>query len=176
MFEKNAVLIRRFCYKNFNITDLDDVIQDALVKAFMKLENYDPSKAKFSTWLCSVAKNSCVDEIRKRKRKEEKEIRLSSIEGKFLDSFLFRNTLFSESDISSLFPDFTNQEREKRFQSIIRVLNEKELRVFFIRYGLGRDCNEIAEAMGTTGQDVRAAVCRGWKKINQQKILLRKYV
>lgn len=45
-----------------------DATQDAMERAIRKFQSYDPDKAKFSTWLVTIARNRWLDEIRKNRR------------------------------------------------------------------------------------------------------------
>ncbi|MBI5509763.1 MAG: sigma-70 family RNA polymerase sigma factor [Deltaproteobacteria bacterium] len=47
--------------------EAEDVVQEALTKAYVALHRYDPSRP-FSTWLYRIAVNACVDRSRKRRR------------------------------------------------------------------------------------------------------------
>lgn len=49
-----------------NPQDAEDVAQETFIKAFRKLDTYDPSYP-FLTWLFRIAHNSCVDLLRARK-------------------------------------------------------------------------------------------------------------
>jgi len=46
-------------------TVAEDLAQDAFVKAFGRLQSYDPSR-KFSSWLFKVAHNTAIDHLRRR--------------------------------------------------------------------------------------------------------------
>jgi RNA polymerase sigma-70 factor (ECF subfamily) len=50
-----------------NRADAEDVTADVFLKLFEKKYTFDP-KAKFSTWLFTVARNKCIDQTRKRKK------------------------------------------------------------------------------------------------------------
>ncbi|MDB5166371.1 MAG: hypothetical protein JWM37_443 [Candidatus Saccharibacteria bacterium] len=49
-------------------TDAEDVAQEAFVKAYLNLKNYDADKARFSTWLYKIATNLAIDYLRKERR------------------------------------------------------------------------------------------------------------
>lgn len=48
--------------------DAHDAAQDTLVKVLRKLDQYDSSRP-FSTWVFGIARNTCIDEFRRRKRR-----------------------------------------------------------------------------------------------------------
>ncbi|MEW6238607.1 MAG: sigma-70 family RNA polymerase sigma factor [Candidatus Omnitrophota bacterium] len=43
----------------------EDIGQEAFLRAFRLLDRYDRKKAAFSTWLFTLARNLCLDELRK---------------------------------------------------------------------------------------------------------------
>ena len=52
-----------------------EVLQESLVKIWKKADNYDASKARLFTWLFRVVQNTAIDAVRKRQRKQTKEVR-----------------------------------------------------------------------------------------------------
>lgn len=48
-----------------NATDAEDVVQDTLLKVWTQRGNWQPGKARFSTWLYRVVTNRCLDICRK---------------------------------------------------------------------------------------------------------------
>ncbi len=66
----------------------EDLGQEAFLRAFRLLDRYDQKKAAFSTWLFTIARNLCLDELRKRRYRtvelgEAVEIRASTKENPF---------------------------------------------------------------------------------------------
>lgn len=51
-----------------NEQDARDAAQDTMVKVLRNLHRYD-DRWKFSTWVLGIARNTCIDEFRRRKRK-----------------------------------------------------------------------------------------------------------
>ncbi len=50
----------------------EDILQDVLVKGYIKIRTYENrNDASFSTWLFTVARNACIDELRKKIRRRE---------------------------------------------------------------------------------------------------------
>lgn len=61
--------VYRFCRRMLNNDqDAHDAAQETLVKVLRNLHRYDPDR-RFSTWVFSVARNTCIDEHRRRKRR-----------------------------------------------------------------------------------------------------------
>lgn len=45
----------------------EDIAQETFLKAWNQAERWEPGRAKFSTWLHRVAKNACLDRLRKKR-------------------------------------------------------------------------------------------------------------
>lgn len=46
-------------------SEREDLAQDALLSAYVNLASYDPRAGKFSTWLLTIARNKCLNRLRK---------------------------------------------------------------------------------------------------------------
>ena len=46
-------------------SEREDLAQDTLLSAFVHLASYDPREGKFSTWLLTIARNKCLNRLRK---------------------------------------------------------------------------------------------------------------
>src|SRR5438270_12202812 len=49
-----------------NVTEAEDVTQEAFVRAYTQLSTYKPAH-KFSTWLLSIASHLAIDQLRRRR-------------------------------------------------------------------------------------------------------------
>ncbi len=71
MYEK---LIYSFSYKMTQDKDIaEEVIQEVFLKLWKKHAPYDKSKGKFSSWLLTMTRNTCLDALRKRKKHDSVE-------------------------------------------------------------------------------------------------------
>ena len=60
--------VYRFCYRMLrNEQDARDAAQDTLLKVMRHLHRYNPNM-RFSTWVFGIARNTCIDEYRRRRR------------------------------------------------------------------------------------------------------------
>ena len=67
IFERYKTPIFNFCLRYLgNRPDAEDATGDVFLKLFSHQYTFDPG-AKFSTWIYTIARNSCIDRIRKRK-------------------------------------------------------------------------------------------------------------
>ena len=51
-----------------NSADVEDIAQEVFVAAFTHLDSFDPKRAKFSTWLLTIARNRCCNFLKRRSR------------------------------------------------------------------------------------------------------------
>jgi len=45
----------------------EDVAQEVFLAAFARLDSFDPARASFRTWLLTIARNRCINELSKRR-------------------------------------------------------------------------------------------------------------
>lgn len=45
----------------------DDIVQETFLAAYLHLGAYDPRQSKFSTWLLTIARNKCLNRLKKRR-------------------------------------------------------------------------------------------------------------
>src|SRR6266849_10478160 len=142
-------LIARIIHNKEQVADLT---QEAFVKAFASLKNFNEEYA-FSTWLYKIATNSSIDYIRKRK----------------LDTFsIDKPTAMDESEYSYELPDTTYQpdkrliqlQRSKLLEEAINDLPEKYRRVIVLRHTEERDYAEIAKMLKLPIGTVKAHIFR----------------
>ena len=68
LVERHQQAIFRFAFGLLgDREEAQDVAQEAFLSAYMHLSSYDASRATFSTWLFTIARNRCINRL-KRKR------------------------------------------------------------------------------------------------------------
>ena len=68
LYHRHKTPLLNFCYQMLrNYEDAADVFQDAFRYLFTHAASYEPS-AKFTTYLYRIARNRCIDILRKRRR------------------------------------------------------------------------------------------------------------
>lgn len=50
-----------------NVEDAEDLTQDVFVTAFEKLHTFDATRAKLATWLLTIARNRCWNQLKRRR-------------------------------------------------------------------------------------------------------------
>jgi len=135
-----------------NKADVEDLTQEAFVKAFSSLKNFNEEFA-FSTWLYKIATNNTIDYIRRHK----------------LDTFSIDKPIASdESDYSFELPDTTyqpdksiiQQQRRVLMEEAVAMLPEKYRKVIVLRHSEERDYAEIAKILKLPIGTVKAHIFR----------------
>lgn len=68
LYERHKVRLLQFCFQMLrNAEDAGDVFQEAFRYLFTHASTYQPT-AKFTTYLYRIARNMCIDILRRRKR------------------------------------------------------------------------------------------------------------
>ena len=59
-----------YCYRLLgSAADTDDAVQETLIRAAAKRDQYDPGRGRLSTWVHGIATNVCIDMLRSAKRR-----------------------------------------------------------------------------------------------------------
>ncbi len=136
-----------------NRHDAEDLTQEAFIKAFRSLENFNPEYA-FSTWLYKIASNNCIDYLRRRRLQTvsmDAPIRVGD------------DTMRMElPDQSALPPDapMTAVERTKIIEEAVANLPDKYRRVIELRHTHEMEYQDIAEKLDLPLGTVKAHLFR----------------
>ncbi len=139
--------------------DVEDLTQEAFIKAFNSLHNFDRQFA-FSTWLFKIATNNAIDYLRKKK----------------LNTFSIDREIESEeSDFKFEIPDNENKpdriiiedERKKILDEAIESLPPKYKEVILLRHKMDKEYEEIAKELKLPLGTVKAHIFRGRELLNK---------
>ncbi len=68
--EALRVPLTGYCYRILGSSaDTDDAVQETLIRAWSKRDQYDPNRAGLGTWVHRIATNVCIDTLRVSKRR-----------------------------------------------------------------------------------------------------------
>ncbi len=66
LFERHHSKVAAWCYRlTGNVDSAADLAQEVFLKAFQRIDSFRQD-SKFSTWLYSITRNHCLDELRSR--------------------------------------------------------------------------------------------------------------
>lgn len=109
-----------------NKEEIEDITQEVFNKAFSSLQTYDTNYA-FSTWIYSIAKNSCIDFYRKRRPQFTEIPEESSLSNKDFNSIIEispEEKVISEQEISILISNIENLDVKYRKVAFLRFIKE----------------------------------------------------
>ena len=148
----------RFCFYRLGHQEhlCEEVVQETLVQAISRLENYDPQRSRNNIfpWICGLARN----EIRRALAREKSSVSLETMWAK-MDQELRGVFMRLESEP---FGDET-LEREETRQMVNATMSQLPSQygsVLEAKYVLGRSVRDIAAAMSTTEKAVESQISR----------------
>lgn len=134
-----------------NREEAEEAAQDTFIKAYSSLGKFK-GQSKFSTWIYRVAYNSCLDRIKKQKRKYNtvsiNEFNYNSI--KSLDDTL---------------QDLETEERNRTIKACLNQLPHKDAYMLTLFYYEEQSLEEIAKAMALTVNNVKVKLFRSRKRL-----------
>lgn len=133
LVERHATAVGRYVSSLGLRAGVEDVVQDAFVRAFGSLESFRGESA-FRTWLFTIARRLVADLRRSRKRGRE-------------------DTEVQEGDAATEFDaldDVIAGESQRRMQQALTRLTPTQREVFVLRVNDGMSYKEIADVVGTT--------------------------
>ena len=138
--------LHRYCSRmTGSITDGEDVVQDALFRAYRSLDTYDDSRP-LAPWLFRIAHNHCID-------------------------FLRRRGVRAEAETAAAEPDFVAPHELSGFrvgpaiEHLVLNLPPKERACVLLKDVFDYSLEEIADLVDSTVGGVKAALNRGRSKL-----------
>jgi RNA polymerase sigma-70 factor (ECF subfamily) len=140
-------------------SDIEDLVQEAFIKAFNSLKNYNQEFA-FSTWIYRIAINNTIDYLRKRK------LNTFSIDSDETDDeekpkFEIPDTTYS-ADANIIL-----EQRQKIINDAINSLPEKYKKIIELRHKEELSYEEISEILNLPIGTVKAHLFRARELLNK---------
>jgi RNA polymerase sigma-70 factor (ECF subfamily) len=146
-----------------NSTDVEDLAQEVLVRAYRNLDRYRGDGA-FSSWVLGIAYHLLLDHYEQMKAAGARTVSLTALEDYF-------NAQVSQADPSPRLNDggHNNGVHNKMYvEKLLNVMSREctdiESKVMRLLYG-GRTYREISELLGIKLDALRQHVCRGRGKL-----------
>ena len=146
-------MVTRYLYRYVG-SEADDVAQDACIKALLNIDKYD-GRAKFSTWLVTIARNTALDAIRKHKP-------IYTGDAAFLENKGGSYVMEDAEDYSVLY-------------NAIAGLSEKHREVIELHYMQGMKYREIADAIGKPIGTVMSRLSQAKEKLKANNALVSEF-
>jgi RNA polymerase sigma-70 factor (ECF subfamily) len=150
LVRRHAPAVGRFLYSSGAAPDdIDDLVQEALFRAFRRLDGWR-GEASFRSWLFAIAGNVMRDEFRRRKGRQ-----VISLEGR------------DPPDHADPHADLAATEVEEVLRRGIAALPRLQREVFLMRTQHGSGYEEIAAVLGTTPGAARVHYHHAVKRLKE---------
>lgn len=160
------ILLRRYNQRLFRVIrsyihsedDVMDIMQDAYVKAYTKLEQFN-NEASFSTWLIRIGINEALQHLRKNKRIVTNYGKTERLEN-----------IFNLPDTNQMNPEKQTIKAETRtlVEQAVDRLPEKYRVVFVLQQIEGLSNSEIAECLKLTDSNVKVRLHRAKNLLKEE--------
>ena len=135
-----------------NFDDAEDVMQEAFIKAFDKIDNYK-AKSTFGSWLKKIVVNQSIYFIRKNKK-----FKILGLE--YIDNYVEEKP--NEIDISKI--------QAKKVLNAVSELKDNYRIIISLYYIEGYDFEEIQQIMQISYANARTMLSRAKVKLKQKLI------
>lgn len=140
-----------------------DILQDTFMKLSQHAHRYDPS-SPLTAWLYTIARNRCIDFLRKKRLKE---VSLDAPLGSE-DNYSFHH-LIADKSPSSL-DKLAGQEFAERLDSALNTINPDQREIFVLREIHGLKFIEIAETLDLSENTVKSRMRYALDALRKQLI------
>lgn len=136
----------------------DDIVQDIFMKAWRNVRHFDPAKAKWKTWIFTVARNTATDYLRRKRHMD-----FSDLEREDGDSPL--------DDIpgGDPLPDeaFEKLEQAELLGEVLGKLRPRYCEVLTLRYQEDMSFEEIGRVLGRPMNSVKSDHYRALRELRE---------
>jgi len=139
--------------------DGDDIIQNAFIKVYIKLNDFD-SSFKFSSWIYRITRNETIDHLRRLRT------RPISYSGEDNDEAI--NDIRAELDIDG---DIDRKYLKEIFEKVISRLDEKYREVIVLKYFEEKDYREISDILQKPMGTIAILLKRAKEQIRKEALL-----
>lgn len=158
LYEKHLAAVARYAARfTGNAARADELAQDVFLQVYRARERWEP-RAKFTTWLYTIAHNLCLNEVRRfdyRGRLDP----LETPEGEPVELPDAR-ALAGEARVSGI-------ELEERLRALLGELPETQRTALLLSRVEGLRYEEIGDVLGCTEQAVKSLIFRATRRLKE---------
>lgn len=157
--ERHSQSLFRLAYRmTGNEQDAEDVVQETFLRAYRRLNKFE-SRSSFSTWLYRIAVNLSLDQSRKRRQMDERQV---SPNPELPDPLLALPSTDPSTERLVL-----SAEVRKKVEATLNELTEKEKAAFVLRHYEGMSIEEVGRAMGLRANAAKNNIFRAVQKLRR---------
>jgi RNA polymerase sigma-70 factor (ECF subfamily) len=179
LVEPHAMRLRAHCHRMLGSTnDVDDALQDVLLRAWRGLSGFD-GQSSFRSWLYRITTNVCLDRIARRRAPavriqpgvsvaNARASRETLIDPMTLERFSDELPRPEDGDSA---PEGCYERREAAelaFVTALRFLPPQQCAVLVLREALGLSAGDVSRTLGTTVASVNSALQRARKSLDER--------
>jgi RNA polymerase sigma-70 factor (ECF subfamily) len=160
-------IVRRYSPRVFQVTgrffrnrsQVEDLAQEVFLKAYSQLSNYE-GRGSFEGWLTRIATNTCLNELRTRKRHPESLVsELTDEEGSWLEEQLGGISTESSPERNAIIADLADK--------LLGRLSPDDRIVLTLMDGEGLSVKEVAEATGWSQSKIKVQAFRARRRMRK---------
>jgi RNA polymerase sigma-70 factor (ECF subfamily) len=143
-------------------TEAEDVAQNVFIQVHRSAARYKPS-AKFSTWLFTIARNLCLNEIRRRSRHPADSIDAPPAGGDDSAARQFEDVTISTPDAAAL-----QRELAGKIEAALAALPENQRTAVILFQQQEMSYDEIARVIGCSLSSVKSLIFRARETLKER--------
>lgn len=153
LYSKYKKSVKNFLKNKYSIYyDLEDDVSEIMIRVFMNISTFDPSKSKFRSWVFSIAKNYMIDKWRSNTCTatliNNSACDCSSYSTGFITS---NNVSFVSNDVHSCNSEFENN---SSISYLSTQLSPTDFTLLDMKYIQGYDYCEIGKEFNVTSSTI----------------------
>jgi RNA polymerase sigma-70 factor (ECF subfamily) len=161
LVERHSRVIFRVAYRmTGNEHDADDVVQEAFLRAYKQLDNFE-ERANFSTWLHRIAVNCSLDLLRARARHDKHRADITVYDG---DEEREREIASSDPQPDRL---LLSSELQQHVAAAMDKLSGNERTAFILRHFEGMPVEDIGKTLGIQVNAAKHTIFRAVRKLRE---------
>lgn len=143
-------------------TEAEDLAQNVFVQVFKSADRYKAT-AKFSTWLFTIARNLCLNEIRRRSRHPAESLETSQSDNDDLPARQFEDVkIFSPGE------NALQGELEEKVQAALKELPENQRTAILLCRQDELSYEDISEVLGCSLSATKSLIHRGRETLKEK--------
>jgi RNA polymerase sigma-70 factor (ECF subfamily) len=142
---------------SYNIAQAEDLTQETFLRVVKQAATYE-QRAKFTTWLFTLARNLCIDASRRRKHRKAQSLDATNEEG----ASLLERTPSAGPAVDR---QAIGRQLQERLEHAISELPDDQREVFLMRESADLSFKEIAEILGVSENTVKSRMRYALEKL-----------
>ncbi|MAM70361.1 MAG: RNA polymerase subunit sigma-70 [Gammaproteobacteria bacterium] len=163
LFAHFAPLVKAYAYKVSDLAQADslaeELMQETMVKVWLKAHTYNPQKSAASTWIFTIARNTRIDLLRKNAKQWE------SNNEDFDENALSAEDIWADQQDNDVLESVSEEHEQERILEMINKLPEDQITIVKTIFLEGLSHTEASEQLGLPLGTVKSRVRLALQKL-----------